>query len=259
MYSEELIDRRLITATRRAAAAPGVVEFVNEKTGQHVFSTVAREAGRNVLQIGTANATLALQAATIFARDVAAIDINMGCPKPFSTHCGMGQGLLSTPELAADIIGTLRRNLPIPVTCKMRVLGSAAESVEFARRMEAAGAVAIGVHARYKHERPNDRAHWVDVRPIVDAVRVPVLVNGDVFVYEDIARARAATGASSVMIARGALRSPAVFRPVDTDALDVCRKYVQHATDVGNYAPNSKFCLMHFLKGRRGTHPGACA
>lgn len=204
VFSEELVDKKLIGCTRRAGAAPGVIEFISARDGAHVFSTCAAEAGRNVLQIGTADAALALQAVSPFARDVAAIDVNMGCPKPFSTHCGMGQGLLSTPELAADIIGTLRRNLPIPITCKIRVLATPAESVEFARRMEAAGAAAVGVHARYKHERPGDRAHWADVTPIVDALRVPVLINGDVFVHGDIARARAATGASSVMIARGA-------------------------------------------------------
>ncbi|CAI7908090.1 unnamed protein product, partial [Closterium sp. NIES-54] len=81
--------------------------------------------------------------------DVAAIDINMGCPKPFSTSGGMGSALLSRPENACDILSTLRRNLPasIAVTCKIRLLDSPHRTLDFARAVESTGISALGIHA----------------------------------------------------------------------------------------------------------------
>lgn len=76
--------------------------------------------GRNVLQLGASDSVSALKAAEVAARDFTVVDINMGCPKHFSVHAGMGAGLLKTPEVAADIIQTLKRNLSVPISCKIR-------------------------------------------------------------------------------------------------------------------------------------------
>jgi tRNA-dihydrouridine synthase len=97
-------------------------------------------------------------------------------------------------------------------------------TAQFARMMEAAGASAITVHARFKNERPRERAHWDLVRSIAKAVTIPVLVNGSVFLPEDIPRSLARSGASGVMIARGALLNPAIFEPAARAAAE---------TDVG--------------------------
>jgi tRNA-dihydrouridine synthase 2 len=75
-----------------------------------------------VFQIGTADAKLALLAAKHVENDVAVIDVNMGCPKNFSTAGGMGAALLREQDTARDIIRTLHQNLIKPVTCKVRVL-----------------------------------------------------------------------------------------------------------------------------------------
>eukprot|EP01018_Ginkgo_biloba_P002320 Gb_29671 [translate_table: standard] len=83
-------------------------------------------------------------------KDVAAVDVNMGCPKSFSISGGMGAALLAKPELIYDILTTLKRNLEIPVTCKIRLLKSPQETVELARRIEKAGVSAIAVHGRVK-------------------------------------------------------------------------------------------------------------
>ena len=115
-------------------------------------------------------------------RDVAAVDINMGCPKAFSISGGMGAALLTKPELIHDvriyvllevlssslidicswhflysflnrfpikILTTLKRNLDIPVTCKIRLLKSSKDTIELARRIEKTGVSALAVHGRY--------------------------------------------------------------------------------------------------------------
>lgn len=78
------------------------------------------EKGKVVLQLGTANAERALKVAKMVENDVAAIDINMGCPKDFSLKGGMGAALLTDPERAKSILNNLVQNIKIPVTCKIR-------------------------------------------------------------------------------------------------------------------------------------------
>lgn len=98
----------------------GTVDFIDRTDGTIVFRTCPIEKGKVVLQLGTANADRALKVAKMVENDVAAIDINMGCPKEFSLKGGMGAALLSDPERAKKILTTLIANVKIPVTCKIR-------------------------------------------------------------------------------------------------------------------------------------------
>jgi len=82
----------------------GTTDFVEKGTDNVVFRTCPQERGRVVFQMGTSHAVRALKAAEIVCHDVAAIDINMGCPKSFSLSGGMGAALLSKPELIHDVL-----------------------------------------------------------------------------------------------------------------------------------------------------------
>ncbi|CAN0298589.1 unnamed protein product [Phaeothamnion confervicola] len=126
VWGEEIIDRAIVKTRRHVNLMLGTVDYVNANGRSAVFQTCPAEHGRMVFQIGTSNAVTALAAAQYVERDVAAIDINMasGCPKRFSTQDGMGAALMVAPESAADIVATLRRNLAVPVTAKMRLLAS---------------------------------------------------------------------------------------------------------------------------------------
>ncbi len=199
-----------------------------------MFRTCAQERERVVFQMGAADAGTALRAATVVAGDVAGIDVNMGCPKHFSTQGGMGAALLTNLPVATDIIKTLRRGLPaaVTVTCKVRILSDDARTIDLLRALEQAGAQAIAVHCRHVHERPADPAHWDRLtRQLAESVSVPLIANGDVFTYSDAERLRASSGFSSVMIARGAMWNPSIFRPAAAGGLVdgevVVRQYVQ--------------------------------
>lgn len=98
----------------------GTVDYIDKHDGFVVFRTCALEKEKVVLQLGTANAERALKIAKMVENDVAAIDINMGCPKEFSIKGGMGAALLADPDRAKDILKTLVDNVKIPVTCKIR-------------------------------------------------------------------------------------------------------------------------------------------
>tara|TARA_B100000768_G_C11279367_1_gene377671 strand:+ start:2751 stop:3797 length:1047 start_codon:yes stop_codon:yes gene_type:complete len=173
-----------------------------------------QEKNRVVLQLGTGDATRALQSAMVAAKDVAAIDINMGCPLKFSTASGAGSALLKKPETVHDILTTLRRNLPAEthVTCKIRLLETMEKTVELARVIEKCGVSAFGVHGRYVGQRPRDPAHWDQIKQVVESVSCPVIANGDVFEYTDFDKLRAETGAAAAMCGRGAMWNQSIFR-----------------------------------------------
>lgn len=213
VYSEELIDHKVRTCVR-SELPDGVIRFT---TGGHsrsapvitVFETLPGEPV--VLQLGTSDPVRALEAASVVARDVRAIDINCGCPKPFSIQGGMGAALLRDPERLADILRTLRRNLSIPVTCKIRLLDTPVRSLELLRVVEQAGAQAVAVHARFVPDRPYVPALPELVAPLAAAARVPLIYNGDAWRPAEFQRLRETTGCDSLMLARGALWNASVF------------------------------------------------
>ncbi|CAI5506604.1 unnamed protein product [Closterium sp. Naga37s-1] len=226
VYSEEVIDHRFVQCKRVVNSTLNSVDFVEPTTGIVVFRTCEAERTRVAFQIGTADAVRALRAAEVVCNDVAAIDINMGCPKPFSTSGGMGAALLSRPENACDILTTLRRNLPasIAVTCKIRLLDSPHRTIDFARAVESTGISALGIHARKVPHRPSMKAQWEALPAVVSSLSLPVIANGDVFCYSDFDSIRAATGASSAMAARAALWNPTVFRPEGQQNWEVVKR-----------------------------------
>ena len=249
VYSEEIVDKRFVTCKRGENKELGTIDFVDNKDVL-TFRTVPEEKERLVFQVGTSSAALALQSAQLVAGDVAAIDVNMGCPKHFSTSGGMGARLLSQPELIRDILVTLRRNLPATthVTCKIRLLESEKATAELAKMIESCGVSAFAVHGRYIPQRPREPAHWSLIKNVVDSVDCPVIANGDVMCYEDFAKIRVETGAASAMCARAAQWNLSVFRAEGFLPIhEVKRHFVRRAIEYDNPLTFTKFQLREIL------------
>ena len=142
------------------------------------------------------------------------IDINMGCPVPKVANSGDGSGLMRNPELAVKVAEAVIRGAGgRPVTVKFR-LGwdkGSINCVEFARAMEAAGAAAVAVHGRTRAQMYAGRANWDYIREVKQAVKIPVIANGDVFKGEDAPRILKYTGADMAMIGRGVFGNPWIF------------------------------------------------
>lgn len=85
-----------------------------------MFRTCPSEKDRLVFQMGTSSPTRAVALAKMVQDDVSAIDVNMGCPKPYSTDFGMGSALLYKPDTAKEILRNLVKNISLPITCKIR-------------------------------------------------------------------------------------------------------------------------------------------
>lgn len=138
------------------------------------------------------------------------IDINMGCPMPKIVNNGDGAALLREPELAGRIVRAVSAAVRLPVTVKTRLgwdRGSLC-AVEFARRMEDSGAAAVTIHGRTRAMQYAGRADWDEIGKVVQAVRIPVIANGDLFSAEDALRCRAHCGAALYMVGRGSFGDP---------------------------------------------------
>ena len=143
------------------------------------------------------------------------IDINMGCPVPKVANSGDGSGLMRTPDLAVRVAEAVVKGAGSrPVTVKMR-LGwdkGSINCVELARAMEEAGVAAVAVHGRTRSQQYAGTANWDYIRAVKEALRIPVMANGDVFSGKDAVRILRWTGADAVMIGRGCFGNPWLFR-----------------------------------------------
>ncbi|VDM51673.1 unnamed protein product [Angiostrongylus costaricensis] len=212
-YTEEIIDQKLLSSTRVVNNILNTVDYA--LVDDIVLRIAPGEIGRCVLQIGTNSGTRATQVARMVGADVAAIDVNMGCPKPFSIHCGMGAALLLQVDKVKEILTSLVGVSQVPVSCKIRVLDDLSATLNLVRVIENCGVAAIGVHGRRRDERDHHPCRIDEIREIARTVRIPVIANGgsaDINCYDDVLKFRSDTGTSSVMIARKALSCPSVFR-----------------------------------------------
>ncbi len=202
------------------------------------------------------------------------VDINMGCPVPKITKGKDGCALMREPELAREIVRTVKDAVSIPVTVKFR-LGwddKSRNAVEFGTMLEEAGASAVTVHGRTRAQLYSGKADWSFIGQVKRALTIPVFGNGDVFEPEDAARLLEETGCDGVAVARGTLGNPWLISriskyletgsiseaPTDIERL-ICA--YKHAIGLAKYKGlriginESRRHLTHYTKGISGAAP----
>lgn len=146
------------------------------------------------------------------------IDINMGCPMQKVVKNGDGSALMKNIPLAAAVIRAMVKAVQTPVTVKMRLGWSrdTLNAVELAQAAEEAGAAAITVHGRTREDFYTGKADWKEIQKVVDAVKIPVIGNGDVTDGKSAKDLMEETGCAAVAIGRAAWGNPWIFREVNT-------------------------------------------
>ncbi len=157
---------------------------------------------------------MAFTAAELSKLPCAAIDINMGCPVPKIVKNGEGSALLKNPDLIYDIVSATVKNTDKPVTVKIRIGwdNNSINAVEVAHAISAAGACAITVHGRTREQYYSGKADWSMIAAVKRAVDIPVVGNGDVVDAASAMAMMKETGCDFVMVGRGALGNPWIFR-----------------------------------------------
>jgi nifR3 family TIM-barrel protein len=180
---------------------------------------------------GSNPATLAESALIVQDCGFDLVDLNLGCPAKRVVACNGGSGLLRDLPLIERIFRAVRATVSIPFTVKFRMGWNDAEivCVELARLAEDCGLNAVALHARTREDGYTGQARWEYIAACKDAVKIPVIGNGDIRTPEDAAAMVHATHCDAIMIGRGAPANPWIFRQI------VQYTASKEATGVGSY------------------------
>ncbi|KAK4952354.1 tRNA-dihydrouridine synthase 2 [Elasticomyces elasticus] len=275
VWGPETIDKALIGTTRHVNAVTGTVDFtryssngaknpaINAEQRESVIYRLhpEREGKRLIYQIGTSNPETAVQAAKMVAPDVAGIDVNAGCPKPFSTSGGMGAALLKTPDILCAILRALVTEVGEPneigISVKIRILETAEETEKLVRSLCATGITGLTVHCRTTPMRPRERAIRDQLKMVANICReagVACLMNGDVTSRDEALDLVKEFGCDGAMIATAAETNPSVFRRTSEGGKaswqEVVKEYVKTSMEVENRWGNTKFLLGQMIPGK---------
>lgn len=272
-WGPETVDKSMIGTTKRFNPITSTIDFTRptsnsgrtqstEKKDSLIYRLhPTREHGKLIFQIGTASPTTAVEAAKLVAENVAGIDVNAGCPKPFSTYGGMGAALLQTPDLLASILTALVKEIgevyEIGISVKIRLLETPEKTEALVRKLCSTGISGLTIHCRTTPMRPRERAIREQLRMIGDICReegVACLMNGDVKNRDEAVQLAQKYGVDGGMIATAAEGNSSCFR---TEAeggrlpwREVVTEYMKIALEVDNKWGNTKFLLSQLMPGK---------
>ena len=159
--------------------------------------------------------------------DCDGIDLNLGCPQNIAKKGHYGAYLQDEWPLIQQIVKTLHEELEIPVSVKIRIFEDVKKTVEYAKMLEQAGAQMITVHGRTRDQKGPQAglADWSQIKAVVEAVKVPVIANGNILCLGDIHECLKFTGAVGVMSAEGHLYNPCIFEGIEPRIADMVEEY----------------------------------
>lgn len=188
--------------------------YYNNKNTEELLNIHPEEIPASLQLFGSDPEIVAQMAARIQERPFSILDFNMGCPVPKVVNNGEGSALMKNPRLAEELLTKLIRAVDKPVTVKIRkgFDDSCINAVEIAKIAESCGVAAVAVHGRTRAQYYSGKADWDIIRQVKEAVKIPVIGNGDVDSPEAARAMLDSTGCDGVMIGRAAQGNPWIFR-----------------------------------------------
>ena len=186
------------------------------KNTKELLAVDRAEGPVSVQLFGSDPEIMAAIAAQIEDGPYVAIDVNMGCPVPKIVNNHEGSALMKDPAKAEKVLTAMVKAVKKPVTVKFRkgFNDQNINAVEFAKMAESCGVAAVAVHGRTREQYYSGKADWDIIRQVKEAVKIPVIGNGDVFTPEDAKRLLDETGCDGIMVGRGAKGNPWIFKRI---------------------------------------------
>ena len=201
------------TGCRQVSAK--AILYKNKNT-KELLAVDRAEGPVSVQLFGSDPEIMAAIAAQIEDGPYVAIDVNMGCPVPKIVNNHEGSALMKDPAQAEKVLTAMVKAVKKPVTVKFRkgFNDQNINAVEFAKMAESCGVAAVAVHGRTREQYYSGKADWDIIRQVKEAVKIPVIGNGDVFTPEDAKRLLDETGCDGIMVGRGAKGNPWIFKRI---------------------------------------------
>lgn len=266
VWSPEIIDRKIRTCTRLENSELGTVDFVETgKSGLKnslIFRTNRHiEKGKLIFQLGSSDPQIAVDGALKVVNDVDGIDLNCGCPKPFSTHAGMGAALLSNPELLtlilANLVEKVGKPYNKPISCKIRLLDPSdpQPTLELVEKICATGIANLTVHCRTRDMRNRQEPIREFVHKIFEVTSkngVSLVVNGGFLCKKEVVQFQKSMGNDQIggMMAEAAELNPTVFCDSPLPWKDVLPEFIRTCISVNNHPSNTKYILLNQVPGK---------
>lgn len=282
VWSPEIVDKKVIQSERTVNEKMNTIDFFikqNKEIGKScknkiIFRTYPKmESGRLIFQIGSCNPELAVEAALKVIKDVDGIDLNCGCPRAFSTHCGMGAELLKNVDLTYLILKSLVEKVGKPfkksISCKIRILNSLEQTIDFIRKICKSGISCLTIHCRSREMRNRELPLYNYLNtliPEIEQLGVSLIINGGIESRLDFENLQCSLNNFKIggMIADSAESNYSVFLSINTahknfnlpfSVLKSLTTYFKFAKIFNDHnISNTKFCLLNQLPTKSNWH-----
>lgn len=277
VWSPEVVDKKIRLCIRTENKELGTVDFLelSNNPNKPMKNAIAfrthpgKEAGRLIFQIGSADPEIAVEGALKVINDVDGIDLNCGCPKPFSTHSGMGAALLSNPDLLTLILSNLVEKVGKPynkpISAKIRLLDSeeANPTLELVEKICATGISNLTVHCRTRSMRNKNAPIRKFVQQIYEVVQkhdISLIINGGFTCKKEIVQFQKSIGNYEVggMIAEAAESNPSVFSDSPLPFKKCVTEFISTCMELDNHPSNTKYVVLNQIPGKLPLYQQMC-